>query len=438
MRLRTRTFGRRVLGAVLCTLTALAPVMPTGAAAQEGSVPFGVMFDRSDTSTAAVAVDLGARYVRRVTFVDRQTACNGCVVYQEAGLEIILTARNGGDALNPSAPPADLAAYQARLGTILDASKPAVLVVENEQAADNFYTGTPTEYGQQLAAACEVSHARNIPCADGGLANPLVIAMVYFHYLDSGRPEEADSYARRAATPWEYDQLTNPETQEAARELAREGWEFVSTYRPAGADYINFHWYREDRSAFEETVSVLEQVAGLPAISNEIGQYNEDPQQINRIMTAVSDLDMDYAVWFSIDMDSPRNDKDTRALQNPDGSLRPHGEEYRSFIATRLGTGRSWARITVSSTPTLSGWATTVAGELFGDAACLSLREVELQFAGDLSGEFNAVAATTTDDAGRFTFQRNFIRPGKVRVVAPPAGSCAEGQSDARLVPSGL
>jgi hypothetical protein len=295
-----------------------------------------------------LAKELGAVYIRPDSiFLDEWNGtCLECDLALKAGLKLVLTVRANGRR-QATSPPGGLAAYQRTLGQVLDRYRPAVLVVarwkishigtinlvldryrpavlvvENEENSPLFYTGTPKEYAAQLRAACQVVHQKGIPCTNGGLVSTLVALLVYDHYLESGQTTAAHDFAARAFTPKEQRLLNSPKAQEQIRK----GKALLSAYRPAGADYVNFHWYIADTRAMEEAVAYLRAQTGLPVITNEIGQHTEDPNQTTAVMSKVMELGLPIAVWFSVD--APK----ARALVNPDGSLRPTGEAFKRFI----------------------------------------------------------------------------------------------------------
>jgi hypothetical protein len=104
------------------------------------------------------------------------------------------------------------------------------------------------------------------------------------------------------------------------------GRKLLEIYRSSGQDYLNFHWYVPDKSAFSEAVNFLRRVTSLPVMSNEIGQIDQTPEAVQKLLSAAADLKLAYAVWFSLDRDP------AQALQNADGSLRPNGLAFRQFM----------------------------------------------------------------------------------------------------------
>lgn len=295
--------------------------------------PFGVMLPPRLEGTAegaAIARALGVAWLRpaRAVFTGSwQEGCAGCLTARAAGLHLALTVRAGSSAVaGPSAPPTDMAAYREAVGAIIDRYRPALVVVENEENSALFYRGRPEEYAAELAAACDVAHRRGLPCANGGLVGTLVVLLTWDHYRSIGRADLADDLARRAFTPEERAALGTPR---AAQQLAV-GKALLASYRPAGADYLNIHWYEPDPGALAEAVRWLRAETGLPVITNEMGQTTDDPAVTTALCGAARRVALPLVVWFGLD--GPR----ARGLVDPDGTLRPAG---RAFAACVRGDG---------------------------------------------------------------------------------------------------
>ncbi|MDQ7844203.1 MAG: hypothetical protein QN141_12840 [Armatimonadota bacterium] len=322
----------RTFAVVFLAVLAAAPQAPAAPSAHPAQVPaFGVMLGASGMGVEqriAVARTLGVRYVRPndIRIPAWRGADPEAAAFAQAGFGIVLTVRNAAAGpLRPAAPPADLAAFQRAVGEILDTHRPALLVVENEENSALFYRGTPQEYGAELRAACAVARARRIPCTNGGLVSGLVALLVYEGYREDGDPARAEEFARRAFTPSQRARLNSPQVRE---QVAR-GRALLGEYRAAGADYLNFHWYIADPQALREAAAYLRRQTGLPLVTNEIGQHDDDPRTTTALLHAAAELGLPYVVWFSID--APQ----ARALMNPDGTLRPPGQAFRAFLAGR-------------------------------------------------------------------------------------------------------
>ena len=263
----------------------------------ESKNPFGLMIGAPDITLAqriALVKELGAIYFRpNSVFLDKWNGnCNECEAATSQDLGLILTIRNNGGLGQPTTPPTDYIIFRQTLAEILDKYPPELLVVENEEnSAALFYNGTPQEYLQELSVACEVAHQKQIKCTNGGLVSMLVTGLVANHYLEQGDPAKADEYLLRALSPEEYQQYQNM-SQELKLEQLNKGKTLLAGYKNSGADYVNFHWYNADSPALEEAVDYLQATTGLVAITNEVGQHNEDPQQVTDVMDKIVELNI--------------------------------------------------------------------------------------------------------------------------------------------------
>ena len=315
----------RCLSPVIPMVVSFSALLATGASmtplpAGPSQNPFGVMLPSRlvrSSQGMQVAKILGAVYYRpsSALFLNEWNGtCPECAAALAAGFRLVLTVRANGRG-QATAPPSDLAAYQRTLSQVLDTYRPAILVVENEENSALFYTGTPEEYAAELKAACQVAHAKRIPCTNGGLVSILVALLVYHHYLESGQRQAAQDFAQRVFAPQEQELLNSPQAQEQVRK----GKALLASYRAAGADYVNFHWYIADPRALGEAVAYLRAQTGLPVLTNEIGQHSDDPHQTMAIMGKVVELGLSIAVWFSMDAPKARDWSTWMAACGPQG-----------------------------------------------------------------------------------------------------------------------
>lgn len=334
---------------ILCALAASATACGGGPAGSTGSRlgtdapvpdvrpnPFGVQLDNQDLPVdvrIAVARSLGATYIRPAAYLTAvpDGGCADCGPIAEAGLSNVLTVANRTGVALPATFPADLAAYRDAVRTAITAYRPALLVVENEENAPKFYAGTPEQYAEQLRVACEVAHGEDVPCTDGGLQSPSVAVLTYQHYVDTGDLAAAASYAARVFGPQMQADLATPAGAAAVQAQAERLRTFLDGVASSGADYVNFHWYLVDAQALGETIDYLEQATGLPAVTNEMGQLDESPDVPVRLLQTAFDRGLPFVVWFSID------GLRARALNDPDGALRPNGIAVRELIVDRYG-----------------------------------------------------------------------------------------------------
>lgn len=303
--------------------------------------PFGVMISAQGLDTnerIAAAKKLGAVYFRpnSVFVTTWNGACADCTAATNAGLKLLLTVRNNGGQQKPTTPPTDLNSYKKTIGSIVDALKPTILVIENEENSETlFYTGTPQQYHQELKAACEVAHSKKIKCTNGGLVSSLVALLVADSYNKAGQKDKAVEYLNRTLGSKLAQQFGTDDPQRVfqnpkAKQQIEKGLALLSGYKAAGADYVNFHWYIADTPALGEAVDYLKKATGLPAMTNEVGQQKtEDPKQVTAVMQKIKDLGLPYAVWFSIDIPGYGQ---ARGLVDGNGNLRPNGQAFKAFI----------------------------------------------------------------------------------------------------------
>jgi hypothetical protein len=306
-----------------------------GQAVRNPENPLGVFFNPrmyDIQKRVQMAEELGVHYFR--TFPVLVPAWNGqcteCAPVHDAGLQFVLTLRNAPSYTAPSQPVTDANAFKKSVGEILDQYKPALVVVENEENTPKYFTGSASQYASELKDACDVAHEHHVKCTNGGILGESVAWIVYFHYIDSGQTSAARSFSQRAMSAQVQQQLAAGSDQEghtvADRTLA-----LVNSYKPSGADYVNFHWYLADPQALQQSADYMKQLTGLPVLTNEIGQRNTDPATTTAILSMVVQLKLPFAVWFSSDA------RLSKALIDPDGSLRPTGTTFESFATSHFG-----------------------------------------------------------------------------------------------------
>lgn len=325
---------------------ASAKSLPTAAPlpVASGTNPFGLLLGADgidDQYRVELARALGVSYFRPwyVNLAAWNGACYdlACDLGPNAGLKLILTARSNVNEAPPYAttPPSDGAVYRRTLSEVLERYQPEVLVVENEEDSAQFWNGTPEQYGALLTAACQVAHEQKIPCANGGLSNKTLALLVWADYIEQQQITEACNFVQRTGAVLApdlcrfsaIDHLS--EEDKAALDTGRK---LLDIYKTSGQDYLNFHWYAPDKSAFSEAVNYLRRVTQLPLMSNELGQFDLSVEAVQKLLSAAAELKLSYAIWFSLDRDP------AVALQNADGSLRPNGQAFRDFMQAHYNT----------------------------------------------------------------------------------------------------
>jgi acetyl esterase/lipase len=300
--------------------------------------PIGLLLGADDIDDAyriKLIQALGAAYFRPwyVTVEGWDGTCYdlGCELGPAAGLKLILTIRNNVGQAPPFAttPTQDGVAYRSNVADIVARTRPEVLVVENEEDSPQFWAGTPEQYAAQLQAACQVAHEADIACANGGLSSKTTALLVWADYLERQQITEACNFVQRASADLPPDlcrfsaiEHLSPDDQVRVAT----GRKLLALYQSSGQDYLNFHWYIPDKAALSEAVNYLKRATNLPVMSNEIGQYDQAPEAVQKLLAAAIELQLPYAVWFSYDR-TP-----SQSLQQADGALRLNGQAFREFM----------------------------------------------------------------------------------------------------------
>ncbi len=300
--------------------------------------PFGIMtWGKNNATKMQIATDLGAKYYRPLSvFLDKWTGtCAECDAAVSAGLTLVLTVRNNGGAGQPTTPPSDSNTFKQTLGQIIDKYKPEVLVIENEENSNLFYTGSPQQYLDELKSSCEIAHSKNIKCTNGGLVSKLVVVLVSESYKPDAN--KADDYLKRALTPEDYTAVSASIGSPVWASQIQKGKELLAGYKTAGADFVNFHWHQENAETLPQAVTYLGIASqGLPVINNEISPQNSiSPNQVTSFMQTMLDLKLPYAVWYSNDSDGIGG---PTALTDRDGVLNDNGRSYEQFIKDHIQT----------------------------------------------------------------------------------------------------
>ncbi len=325
--------------AAVCLLVCAAHAQTAPAHANN---PFGLMLPWAwdqPAKAAQFAQSMGVSSYRPLSiYLDRPLLCAECVSARQRGLDLIITVRNNGGGAEgqrqATTPPGDLNAYRTAIQSAAAKWQPLLLVIENEENSRIFYAGTAQQYLAQLKIACDVAHAASVPCADGGLTSRAVVALTIQSYLREGRHDAAISLARRTVAP---QVATVAQLQQLLARFSDEltkAETLLNGISDAGADYLNFHWYESDPQALGEIVEFLRVTSGLPVITNELGQRNDDPADTTAKLQTVLDLGLEMAVWYSTD--GPQ----ARSLLDATGKLRPTGLAFRDFMRKQFAPKR--------------------------------------------------------------------------------------------------
>ncbi len=219
----------------------------------------------------------------------------------------------------------DLTQYAKDLTTSLAVytiNKPKVAVIENEESNKAYYSGSARDYINQLSTAITIMHANGIKVANGGITDQGLNYLVYQDFISQGKTDSAVQFKSLTKVSLQY----APTLDRAA---------FVDTllqaYTQMDLDYVNFHWKGTSPNmyVFQCLINYLKKRTGKPVISNELGQFDTDPNTLISMMQLCTANKFPYAIWYSPDENAGKKEM---PLQHSTGQLTNNGVTYKNFI----------------------------------------------------------------------------------------------------------
>ncbi len=310
------------------------PVLPyTGA---EGTPPA-----IDDSTRNAITKALGGTIERtpiRFLGPGMSTGTAVATALEQAGLQLALTtlaSPANSDGSTPPLDPSEVAAFQANLDATLTALSPAVVMVENEEIAPNFFSGTPADYQRELAAAVETAHAHHIPVTNGGLTNVPCRLLTWYAYYRQADFARADAFADETfAANWRqlFPSASDPTHMIAAHTQAQidKGLELVAIYRASAMDYVNIHIYELGADAMTQIVDYVANAVGKPVMTGEMGQYDELGATVDTMLGVAVAKQFPFVIWYSGD-GNPAVALVSSSVSAPGYTMRSSGLAFRAF-----------------------------------------------------------------------------------------------------------
>jgi hypothetical protein len=324
-------------------------------AALNAQTKFGVLVHgkMSVNKKINIAKDLGVSYVRdAIVMQDWNGRDENYEKYIASGLKVILNinwghVQNIKGEKNPVPFPKDTIKYKQILSDILDKCKPELIVIENEELNRRYHSGSIEDYINELTAAINVAHSKGLKVTNAGLTGKGFCLLIYNDYMKRGMQKEANDFARRCMKPaWFKEKRNNREDSEDDEDGETTKLEkLIEAYKRLPLDYVNFHLYEPIKNvkggtdesvkqitpnAIKEITDYLSRVTGKKVISNECGERSSSPELVPQMLEEFAKYNLDYVIWFSGD-----GEAGGKALQNEDGTLRPSGDAFKSFVQTR-------------------------------------------------------------------------------------------------------
>lgn len=312
----------------------------------ETAPKFGVLVFGSFTSPqrANISKNLGCKYVRHSIVMNVWTGSSPlAVTYRDSGLKMVVNINYGNPAVSGAVPfPTNMVNYADTLQRIVNylvsLGNTVAIVIENEELNTNYHTGTLAQYVTMLQTAYPIVHLAGFKMMNGGIGERLNTPC--FRWIKSTKYDQttADLFGHATMLTAEYNGANNPGTVPSLEASVLN----VDTIIQAHAyyDFFNYHFYEvyDPNTTGDDTVTqsnlyaqwrvkeYVESVTSKPLVTNETGQRNNE--QATLVANQYTKF-YQYGYWYSLQFSG--DDTNARALQNPDGSLRPGGDAYLSF-----------------------------------------------------------------------------------------------------------
>ena len=297
-----------------------------------------------------VANQLGGTWYRPApVYLSADAKCEDCDAARAAGLNILLVVRNGA-AGKPSGPVTDRDDFKKKLQAVLERDKAAMLVVEDEPEDPKNFAGTPEEYRAEVVAACEVSHAVKIPCANGGLssldtgnlvidqrfASDQVAAVNFgitteltrihtgsrFSVVGKGVGHDKDADAQLIKGTREYLDKHKGDIDRTRK--------FIDAINEAHPDRLNFHWHELQPDNVPKVLDALHELSKLDLMCDEMGQKEQRAFEVGEKLKNA----LDNYVWPTIWQGTDEKDGIV-GLVEKNGKLRPNATPFQIAAKTQ-------------------------------------------------------------------------------------------------------
>lgn len=297
----------------------------------------------------AVLKSLGATYTRvNVGTSNWPTMSKVYDRYVQSGIKVLLNVA-WQSSTTGNAFPTDMELYASKLTAILDtlASKPELIVIENEEINKAFHSGPMSDYITELKTASPIVHSYGLKVTNGGVYGQGLDTMVYRYLKEKyGQTFAETNFGNYVFLPVGLRAANNPgsapvvESNIANIQLVLDAAPYL--------DYINIHHYEVDNPNVDEasattatpnvlkyTKEYIETTTGKPIMSNETSvRNNTQPALVTALLQDYVDNNFPYAIWWdNIDGNKyggiPLNDGKTPF------ALRSTGQAFKDFISEK-------------------------------------------------------------------------------------------------------
>jgi hypothetical protein len=307
-------------------------------AIKNGAMVGGNITDIGDKET--VLDKLGVKYLRyTITVSDWNGSDGGFERFTRDGYKIVCNVNNARQDGTPNHFVTSIATYKNKLNSIFTKYKPEVAVIENEETNQGYYTGSMSQYINQLKAAVDVAHSKGVKVTDGGIHPQGVCYFVWKDYKNRGMNAQADQWMNLTFNDGMRYAALHPEDKNNSFQIY---WRQIDTllnaFTTMKLDYVNMHIYEPINNVgngnttipgcIETMADYVKRRTGKVAITNECGQHNTNSTLVTSMLQAFKNGNYVFTIWYSAD------GTNSKALQNNNLTLRNNGFAYRNFVAT--------------------------------------------------------------------------------------------------------
>lgn len=240
----------------------------------------------------------------------------------------------------------DIVTYTVKLERFIELlgnNKPEVLVIENEETNESYYTGPVEDYITLLSTAINIAHSYGIAVTNGGLTIRVLTWLVYKDLVLKGKTDRALKFAQHCIPDVELRALNKPGTNPVMDQKISDGKKLVAAYKSLPLDYVNIHFYEPVKyrntataedivdadvhatpHALGRIVKYLKRETGKDVMSNEMGQLNDSGIMVTEMLENAENMEMPYVIWETMKFTNGYNNNESVPLD-------PAGENGLAF-----------------------------------------------------------------------------------------------------------
>lgn len=292
-----------------------------------------------NTDEDSLIVSLGASWTRVSENKFGASPWDGhsekAALYKAVGIKICLTLIWDDDGTIPPTTN-DYEDLRAYVNEVMDDVGPDMVSFGNEILSQAFWADPSTPVTSYLAAATAVGEecaARGIPFLAGAIHSRLLYGAYRWHLAETVSEQAADDFAAAIADNSSEETAMNGIGFSQQKDLLLEP--YLTGLAATGASYVLFHIYEEEYQYLDEIIDWIEDLSGLPALTDEWGLFVQDANVVAGTLE-VLERRCDLAIAFSMNIwTDPYDATRTSQMLNVAGTetLTTNGQAFSDFLA---------------------------------------------------------------------------------------------------------